>query len=136
MNKHGKKIEFTKRGLTQNLATGCCNTLKVHFGVQGREQISFKEPKIMSPALKDNTSPGVRWHLSRRQTYRFSTVTYQHNSKHRQTSTTANKDKFLNLSCTRKGLLHRHTIDSNHTSRLFTSNLCRTLCYSPAALPL
>lgn len=50
-----------------------------------KKQISLKEAKnIMVPAVKDNISRGVRWYLSGRQTYRFSTITYQHNSKYGQ----------------------------------------------------
>lgn len=80
----------------------------------------------MSPALKDNISKGVRWHLSRRQTYRFPIVTYQHIGKHRQTSTTANKDKFF--------YLHQQNLTVRQWSLtwavfLFSINLCSTLSH-------
>lgn len=83
---------------------------KFSFGCR-EEQISLKEPKkkIISPALKDNISRGIRWHLSRRQTVRFPVVRYLHNSKHRETSTTANKDKFLCLHLKRPTSLQDNT---------------------------
>lgn len=64
------------------------------FAVRCRkEQISFKEPKIMHAALGDNICRAVRWHQSRRQTYWFPPLTYQHNSKHGRTCTAALKSQ-------------------------------------------
>lgn len=103
----------------------------------GKEQISFKRAKkTMSPALKDNKTRGVRWHQSRRQTYRFSTETYQHNSKHRQTRTTANKEKFLTLRWQRTPWLLDNKVWDALFSYPILLNLNSTLSHSPAAPPM
>lgn len=105
-----KKVQKEGLNRTWTLGLHVAIPFKVQFGVLGRANKPKRaKKKIISPALKDNISRGIRWHLSRRQTDRFPVVRYLHNSKHRETSTTANKDKFLSLHLKRPTLLQDNT---------------------------
>lgn len=103
----------------------------------GKEQISFKRAKkswvqpskITKPEESDGTSHVGKLTGSL-------TETYQHNSKQRQNSTTANKDKFLNLRWQSTPWLLDNKVWDPLYSYPILLNLNSTLRHSPAAPPM